>query len=625
MGLEFAFSSGDSGVPGTGDSIPGAKDRTQSNVTDILKGQMQESPGWGAAHQAGYGELIPGIPFVPNIIFQIADQLFDLTPLGPFFNLTDIMSLVTGSSILDGIIPGLDASKIISGEFPVEMISGLIEWLQNAPVNAANLFGTIASELLSVVSVGALTTESPNRVPNPNFTADAIPDNSGGFSVDMSMTRTADGSGTAMIVADGQPHALNTGDKPGDKMTVAPGQRIPCTIYVAHWGAITSGNGPPAVLQLRPYNGDTPLPLVDLYSYTPAAADVPLPGFPMVGEYRVPETGVTHVQQQRVYVTEHALGGVWRFDDARTTQEADVSTFPGVGQALQILDQKGDAILDAISSAAAGFPLIGGGIAQLTQAIKSFNPANILGPLGAPNIGGDFQSIINMLVGGLRGKPVTSDASVADIYSAASQASTNIAGADVTDSFAVSTVIPVEAWADWIDPVGVGHGGNGLGLGIIGFGGGPGKWNSTTWQRGVHYTGAVSVTVTFNSNGSVTISIPGYSITCAAGPAASPFSGGAVGVGPGPYVYNSGNFVGGGNQNTPGGPGLAPGGGGAGGGIFQPGGVGAPGRAWVRRRAAVVPGQSTGSDVTAPSLPTPVILSATIDSLVLQGTGSVDG
>lgn len=135
IGLEFAFSSGDSGVPGTLDSIPGAIDRTQSTITDILKGQMQDSSGWNAAHEAGYGEMTPGIPFVPNIIFQMADMLVDMTPLGAFFNLSDITSLFSaGTSFFGGLIPGLDASKITSGSFPMEMITGLLDTFDDIPL-----------------------------------------------------------------------------------------------------------------------------------------------------------------------------------------------------------------------------------------------------------------------------------------------------------------------------------------------------------------------------------------------------------------------------------------------------------------------------------------------------------
>lgn len=135
IGLEFAFSSGDSGVPGTLDSIPNAIDRTQEAITAILKGQMQESTGWQAAHQAGYGELLSGVAFVPNIIFKTLDMLIDMTPLGPFVNLSEISDFISsGTSFLTGLIPGLDASKIISGEFPMAMITDLLDTLADVPL-----------------------------------------------------------------------------------------------------------------------------------------------------------------------------------------------------------------------------------------------------------------------------------------------------------------------------------------------------------------------------------------------------------------------------------------------------------------------------------------------------------
>lgn len=138
VGLEFAFSTASSGFLGgvtdpsigTGGgagSIPGAVNRTQSVITDILKAAMQQSTGWNAAHDAGYAGLTSGVPLVPNIMLQMADMLWDLTGLGTIFQPSDLLGFISGLPLLGGVIPGIDASKITSGQFGVAVLQQLID------------------------------------------------------------------------------------------------------------------------------------------------------------------------------------------------------------------------------------------------------------------------------------------------------------------------------------------------------------------------------------------------------------------------------------------------------------------------------------------------------------------
>lgn len=496
----------------------------------------------------------------------------------------------------------------------------------NALAQIAGLPGLILSWFTGgkvPIPMGALSTAQPNLTDYGAFPPGSIAP-SGDFSVDMTTNRTeGDNTGSALVLANGSPHAINTGNDRTDKIAVAQGQKISHTIYAVHAAAVMDGLGPAVITYVRPFAGDVELPLVELDRYTPTTADLPFPGMPLTGVYDVPP-GVTGVQFREL-LTEHALSGAWRFDDALINQAADLSAIPGLAEALQALDQQSDALLNAIASVARGIPIFGATIADVTESLENFNPGNILGPLGSSNLLGDFQSILNNLVGGLRGKPVTSDASVADVYSAASQATTNVAGADVTTSHTVSGSIPIQAWANRLDPVGCGKGGNGLTIGPVGFGADGGKWNAATWIRGTHFDNTVTaVTFTVNADGSITFAIPGHTVTCAAGANGSPDFGGTVGKGPGTYVYNGGNYVGGGNQNHAGGPGLAPGGGGAGGSFFQPGGLGAPPQGWLRQRASAVAGEVTGPDTTGPSLPTVHYHGSTSVSATISATGSVD-
>lgn len=293
VGLEFAFSSGDSGVAGMLDSIPGAVNRTQSAITEILKGQMQESSGWNAAHQAGYGELLPGIPFVPNIVFQMADMMLDMTPLGPFLNLSDIADFISsGTSIFGSLIPGIDASKIISGTLGAGIIQPLIDaisegfgggfgfdfgdltdFLAGLTFGGANwdelfggitgqtggldelidlftggLFGNISPGRISFVPTGAIGTDSANLFANPGFDGAISMQELYGWTHDDTFGHTSVGS--AMVVADGNEHTLFT-----NPVAVDVNQTIPMGIWV-HYTGLTATAGQNALqFAVQAYEG----------------------------------------------------------------------------------------------------------------------------------------------------------------------------------------------------------------------------------------------------------------------------------------------------------------------------------------------------------------------------------
>lgn len=500
----------------------------------------------------------------------------------------------------------------------------------------------------SPISLGALTTNQPNLLVAPLFAADAVGPNPD-WSVDPNSSRTADGTGSVVVNADGRFKALRSGSDPTDVIKVGTGQTITAAIWVSHQGYMGSGSTAPVILQVVPFTtatdgtqvrtGD----FVTVDSFTPSQGDLAWPGHQMTGSYKVPD-GVTGIQI-RLLITDTGKSGTFRFDDGSVTQSAVIpkSWVEELEEDLGGVQQQVGATWDMITSVATGIPAVGSALQDAENALKQFNPANILGPLGSVNLAGDMQQIVNMLVGGLRGKPVTADASVADIYAAASQAATNVAGSDVTNNYDASGTIPISSWAIYLDIVGIGKGQDGEDgsanpiPGFFGQGGNPGKWNATTWQRGVHFdSGVTAITFTVNSDGSIRFSIPAgtstpaQSLTCLPGSGAETphFAGGWQGIGPSPtkFIYNGGNYVGGDTQNNPGGAGLGPGGGGAGGvGILlQPGGKGAAPRGWVRQRANAVANQSSGADTTPPSAATPHVVAATNSSLTISATGSVD-
>jgi hypothetical protein len=556
--------------------------------------------------------LTPWIELLAQIIGAIDDLMEGISSglgggTGTFLNpqtwISNILSIFGNpAGLLDGSFNPMDIWNTILSQFL-------------GPIGLGNFLGPI--------SVGSLTSNNPNWIVNGTFKPGAIAPNSGGWIVDTTKNRTAgDNTGSATIVADGTLHSLNTGDGTSDRKAVGKGQIESILTYVSHEDAFFGGAGAPVLLRLRRFNGDVELDAIELASYTPNTTNVAFPGLPLTGQYLIPD-GVTHIVGN-IQVTENALGGTWHFDEAEGHSDVDISVMPSFGNAITTLDQKGSAILDMIASATKGIPIVGGGLAAAEEGLKNFNPLNILGPLGGVNIGADIQGFMNMFVGGARGKPVTSDVSMADVYIAASQAITNVAGSDVTKDTSVSVTIPIDAsWTNHIDIAGVGKGGNGLSLGPFQSAGHPGIWNAITWDKGTHYDGTLTgVIITKNSDGSYSAAIPGHTVNFAAGANADlSFNNGTKGTGPGILVYNLGNYVGGETQNAIGGNGLAPGGAGAAGSLFKPAGVGAPGRVWVRARGTA--GASTSGDTTPPSLPNWDVV-ATKDSLSFKGRDSID-
>jgi hypothetical protein len=604
----------------------------------------------------GFLGNVPILGQLINLVPGIGSGLTGLGGLGSIF--TDLFGLLgnptavgTGSPVLGSLtsIPLLGglfgSSGMLSGflsNVPIlgQLISGfggsgsgiadLILGIGNQPKSITNIFGAIP--------VGQLSTTQPNLLKSPIFTSDAVGPNPD-WSVDTTTTRTADGSGSLKVTANGIPKALRSGQTPGDTIKVGVGQNLTLTIYGISQAAVSGTGGPAVLLQIQPFASDgTPLPLVTVANWTPSA-DTAWPGRQLTGTYAVPQ-GVTAVQA-RLYLTSQALEGVYHFDDGSLTQVADMGVIPGLTGTLNTIDNSRRALMDTLVTALRGFPVVGTELADIATAVSNFNPLNMLGSLGSTSASGDLFGIVGHLIDALMGHPAgtTTSGSLAQLYTAMTAAIHNTAGSDVTQFADTTTVIPITSWANQIDVIGVGKGQDGEAGTVFNFdgqGGQGGQVNMVTWLRGTHYdSGTGNVTVTINSGGSVTISIPAgtataaHSLTCAVGSGTqSPhFGAGYTGIGNAAVTYNGKPYAFGGNQNTPGAPGLAPGGGGAGGGglatFFQPGGPGAPGGGWVRQLATAA-GTSTGADTTAPSVGTGHFVSATNTSITVSASGAVD-
>lgn len=206
-----------------------------------------------------------------------------------------------------------------------------------------------------------------------------------------------------------------------------------------------------------------------------------------------------------------------------------------------------------------------------------------------------------------------------------------------------STEIPIPNWANHVDVVplgGAGAGSQGATVGLQGDNGDPGKFAAATWHRGEHFSGSATIiTVDVGAGGDggfgaggdgedTTVSIPGFSVTAEGGNGGSGVRIGAriPAPGPGEFEYNGETYTGGGDQNTYGAKGAAPGGAGSGGNwlAFQFGGDGADGAAWIRFRKDSVDGEVDTSDTTPPTAPSLSVDSSTFSTLTVTASGATD-
>lgn len=603
-----------------------------------------------------FGELIPGSgSFNPlgavETFFGLVIDFWEDLP-GELINA--LIQLFTGG-LLGTIVTALGGTAI--GKTVEELLSdvgsllgGLITTIVSAIATAitgiesfiGNPLGTIenwARTLFSAVPVGSLTNTQPNLLTAPTFTSDAIVPGSE-WSVDMSTSRTDDGSGSLMITANGYFHALRSGSEPSNIITVGAGQILTVSIYAINDGYSGAGVGAPVQLQIAPFDGSVLADFVTVDTYTPTG-DITDWAYAheLTGSYSVP-TGVSAVQL-RLFINDTAQTGTFHFDDGSLAQTAQIqqSWISGLVDTFQGVFNQIQAFIDTIVSALSGIPIIGSVLSDLDDALKAIESGNILGALGATTIGGDIQSVIDTLISAFTGIPTTGG-STADLHNAIVSSITGTDGSDETFYYVAAGTVTIPSWANYTDIVLVGPGQGGAQgeiFGLNGNPGAPGKFNATTLTLSSDYSVGDTITYTPGTagaaNGGVgtatTASIGVHSLSAAAGDIAEGLQwlGGVAGPGPGTFAYNDQNYVGGSTQNQHGQNGLTPGGAGAGGNgaLFESGGAGAPGAVWVRFRADDVADPSSGADTTAPSTPTVEVVSATNDTLTFSATGSVDG
>lgn len=562
-------------------------------------------------------DLAPFLGELKTIVANLETIFGSLNPASGNFNPAAALQALVSLLVEVGI------------KLPISLIQELVGFVSGLPI-IKQLIQFFTRGLVPIPA-GTITTDQPNLYAEPTFPAGSIFPGSE-WSVDTS-SRTGDGTGSGMVVADGRYHALRSGEDPDDKLTVGGGQTFTPTVFCSYEGYSGVGDDPPILLQVVPFLADgTELDPVTLDTYAPDIADLAWPGHQLTGAYTVP-TGVTALQT-RYLITDGALAGTLRFDDASAVRADKIKKgmIDELVDDLSVIDGRFQGLLDSLVNAIFGTTAIGNGVTDLVDAITHLPAEFVQGINGAVTIAESITSGFDALVSGLLGHHV-SGATPADITNAVAQV-TGTAGTDQIYYLLAGQTIAIPSWANYIDAVTVGKGQAGLaGAGFFyGQGGHPGKFNATMWVKGTHYDGTVTSIVftpeTTAGNGTPRISITGHNITGAPGSGAQSANGAVRGVGPGLYTFNGHDYQGGGDQASVGGAGTSPGGGGGGGGPLGlgliPGGAGGRPAGWIRFRVGTVAGQTTGADTTAPSVPTPHFVSATNSELIISGTGSTD-
>ena len=336
-----------------------------------------------------------------------------------------------GLAIRDGLVnvikelTGIDLSELLAvfdgiDLTPGGIIAAIEGLLEDIPV-VGDIIQLIKTIIFGGVPVGSLTSAQPNMLlDSGTFPAGAIADNPW-WTIDATATHTADGSGSAMVTFDGTPKALRSGgQKPTDRILVSPGQKIVETIYASVQGYSGVGD-PPILLQLVPFAGTTQLAPVTLDSWAPTAADVAWHKMANATAYEVP-AGVTsyHV---RVYVSDGALAGVGRFDDASLIQTSQIqqSWIAGLTDEFDYIKARWQALLDTFLAAITGLPIIGGTLADLLEALHLIPPGNVTGAAGPATIFDSIFAIIDALLGGFVGAPGSTGGSLSDVTNVAGQ------------------------------------------------------------------------------------------------------------------------------------------------------------------------------------------------------------
>lgn len=489
-------------------SIPGLIDRTQPAVEATLKQrEISESPGWLGANDAAYGGLLPGVALIPNLLMNIATTIIGLpfgtwpgdgplgfigeipnifadignfftnitgifgggvdfndllfNPVEAVFNFvetmivpTDLLASLIGGFIPGLQIPGLDASKIISGTFSMEMILGLPEALAELVVGGAGevidifvntflggsgsgfgaedlvqaitsipsmfLAGPLGPGMASHMGAGILSNEQPEFLTNPTFDAPSSIKGQGMWTWD-GTTGPAGLNTSVFTDAEGILKELFSNAIP-----VSPGQELEISGYEKH--STFTGPANSIALTIRKFNasgtyiGDDTLASIAAPSGTTA-----WPGSPnLTGTYTI-ASGVKSVILRPIVKDTATAGRVWfgNFSVKPVATNILAQLIPGLDASKIITGEFPfsmtgvQELIDTVFESISGFAETGALLTSLFDLLRNIPFGNILGIGGPGDIGGSVQSTWDQWIGGLVGE-VGTGSGLADLFNISS-------------------------------------------------------------------------------------------------------------------------------------------------------------------------------------------------------------
>lgn len=301
----------------------------------------------------------------------------------------------------------------------------LQNWAENLDVAAGvqalkdKLTGVVNSTPTDVDNwlLGLLTGDSPlnpaklaeNLWPLGVFPgADSIA-GSGVWVFDPDVTRTADGSGSLRVVADGTFKAIH-----GVPTAVVAGQQVEPSVFV-HWDGY-AGTTAPIQLQIKQYLrvGDT-VTFVGSATVAALGPTTPAGGWAeLTGTYTTPTDGSVNEIRGRLVVNQNALAGTFHFDDAAARNKLLAEWVSGLPEGLQDLLARLQALVDTLHNTLTGATDFGHTLPELIEAIKNIPNDFVRGLLGPGTLGGTVLSLVDAVVSGAVGQS-GSGAELADV------------------------------------------------------------------------------------------------------------------------------------------------------------------------------------------------------------------
>jgi hypothetical protein len=268
---------------------------------------------------------------------------------------------------------------------------------------------------LPAIPVGAIGQILPNLLANPSFSSAASIANNPNWSWASGVTHLADGTGSATATANGTTKNLLS----DPAVPVSANQILNISTWL-QWSGVTA-SGPAFALSVVPYLGSNAAgsTVLQTISNPPAAGAWQQ----LSGTYTVPASGVDNIRMQLQILPGASAGSTW-WDDGAVTKvqlwaESWTAGLTGdlgnLNTAVLARALQTDVIALANNLGLGSFSSISAALSAITARLTNIGAAGLIAPAGIPNItaamSSDLQSVVDGIVaatgGPASGNPVT--------------------------------------------------------------------------------------------------------------------------------------------------------------------------------------------------------------------------